>query len=389
MAKVKYLWILFCWTACTAQPSDQKQSNGEVVVGAQQFNLLLPKLKSKKVGVVVNHTSLVGKTHLVDTLKTLGVNLKKIFAPEHGFRGTADAGEIINDSIDSRTGLPIFSLYGKSKKPTLEHLSGIDVVIFDIQDIGVRFFTYISTVLYMMEACAENNKTLIVLDRPNPNGGYVDGPVMQPEFRSFVGLIQIPIVYGMTTGELARLSNEEGWLANKQKCNLEVIPLKNWSHGDSYSLAIKPSPNLPNDHAIALYPSTCLFEGTILSIGRGTQNPFEFVGHPNLKSYAFNFTPISIVGMAKTPPLENRVCYGLDLRKVTVKKQIDLSYLIELYNAFPEKEKFFTTYFDKLAGNSILKEQIKKGMTEEQIRETWQKDLTSFKAIRKKYLLYP
>lgn len=268
-------------------------------------------------------------------------------------------------------------------------MAAIDVVVFDIQDVGVRFYTYISSLHYLMEACAESGKKLIVLDRPNPNGSLVDGPVLKMELKSFVGMHPIPIAHGMTIGEYASMVIGEGWLTAGKKCNLEIVRLKNWHHSDSYSIAIRPSPNLPNDHAIALYPSTCLFEGTVLSIGRGTQNPFELVGHPDLKNYTFQFTPASIPGMAKTPPLENKLCFGLDLRNKVVKKQIDLSYLIELYRAFPDKGKFFNNYFNTLAGNKILKEQIIKGMTEEQIKATWQSDLNAFKKLREKYLLYP
>lgn len=350
---------------------------------------LLPKLKNKRVGLVVNQTSLVGKTHLVDTLVSRGVNVKKIFAPEHGFRGKVDAGQQINDELDSKTKLPIISLYGDTKKPKLEHLEDLDVVVYDIQDIGVRFFTYISTVQLVMEACAENNKTLIILDRPNPNGNFVDGPVLQPEFRSFVGMLPIPIVHGMTVGELARMSNEEGWSLSKKKCDLEIITIKNWLHKDLISLTVKPSPNLPNDHAIKLYPSICLFEGTVISVGRGTQMPFEVIGHPDLKNMPYQFTPVSIEGMSKTPPYENKLCNGIDLRKDSIKPGINLQYLIKLYHEYPVKEKFFISYFDKLAGNSVLKEQIKKGMSESEIKATWQKDLKAYKEKRKKYLLYP
>jgi len=389
MGKVKFLLLLFCWGECNPQPRVSEKAGNKVIVGAQQLDLLLPKLKFKRVGIVVNQTSIIGKTHLVDTLQMLGVNLKKIFAPEHGFRGTADAGEIINDSIDIKTQLPIISLYGNSKKPKAGNLADIDVIVFDMQDVGVRFFTYISTAQYVMEACAENDKTLIILDRPNPNGSYVDGPVMQQQFMSFVGLLPIPIVHGMTLGELARLSNEEGWLAGKRKCNLEIIPIKNWKHGDFFSLPIKPSPNLPNDQAIKLYPSICLFEGTVISVGRGTQTPFQVIGHPDLKNMPYQFTPVSIDGMAKKPVMENKLCYGLNLQNVSVKQGLDLQYIIKFYKAFPDKDKFFNSYFDKLAGNSILKEQIQKGMSEDEIMATWQPDLDAFKALREKYLLYP
>ncbi len=394
MGKIKFLILLLWCSACKGQPSTPSNPDANpvpkpaVITGAMQLEILLPKLTSKKVGIVVNHTSLVGKTHLADTLLKRNVNLVKIYAPEHGFRGTADAGEEIKDGIDSKTNLPVVSLYGNNKKPTADQLSDVDVVIFDIQDVGVRFYTYISTLHYVMEACAENNKKLIVLDRPNPNGHYVDGPILEKEFKSFVGMHPIPIVHGMTIGELARMINGEGWLEGGKTCDLEVVPVKNWKHADPFSLPVKPSPNLPNDQAIALYPSICLFEGTIISLGRGTQMPFQIIGHPDLKNMPFQFTPVSIDGMSKNPPLENKLCYGLDLREAKVKSQLDLSYLISFYRAFPDKDKFFISYFEKLAGTAKLREQIKQGLDEAQIRESWRVDLEKFKELRKKYLLY-
>lgn len=391
---IRFLSVLFLIVACSnkashtsAESNEVEQKAESVKVGAEQLNLLLPLLKNKNIALVVNHTAMVGKSHLVDTLLKNGINIKKIMAPEHGFRGKADAGETVKDGADSKTGLPIVSLYGNNKKPTKEQLSDVDLVVFDIQDVGVRFFTYISTLHYVMEACAENGKQVIVLDRPNPNGDYVDGPLLQAEHQSFVGMHPIPIVHGMTIGEYAAMINGEGWI--KSKCALEVIKLKNWKHSDAYSLPHKPSPNLPNDHAIRLYPSTCLFEGTAISVGRGTQMPFEVVGHPDLKNMPFSFTPISIDGMSKNPPFENKMCYGLDLQKTAVKKQLDLSYLIQLYQLYPDKEKFFIPYFEKLAGTSALREQIKSGMTEEAIRKTWEPDLKKFKDMRSNYLLYP
>jgi len=394
VGKIKFLILLLWCSACKGQPSTPSNPDANpvpkpaVITGAMQLEILLPKLTSKKVGIVVNHTSLVGKTHLADTLLKRNVNLVKIYAPEHGFRGTADAGEEIKDGIDSKTNLPVVSLYGNNKKPTADQLSDVDVVIFDIQDVGVRFYTYISTLHYVMEACAENNKKLIVLDRPNPNGHYVDGPILEKEFKSFVGMHPIPIVHGMTIGELARMINGEGWLEGGKTCDLEVVPVKNWKHADPFSLPVKPSPNLPNDQAIALYPSICLFEGTIISLGRGTQMPFQIIGHPDLKNMPFQFTPVSIDGMSKNPPLENKLCYGLDLREAKVKSQLDLSYLISFYRAFPDKDKFFISYFEKLAGTAKLREQIKQGLDEAQIRESWRVDLEKFKELRKKYLLY-
>ncbi len=363
------------------------QSSG-IKTGAEQLDLLLPKLQDKRVAFLVNHTAMIGRTHLVDSLQKRGVDIKKILSPEHGFRGNADAGETITDGVDTKTGLPVISLYGSNKKPTAEQLSDVDIIIFDIQDVGVRFFTYISSLHYLMEACAEQNKKLIVLDRPNPNGSYVDGPVLEPALKSFVGMHPIPIVHGLTVGELAQMINGEGWLAGKRKCELEIIKLKNYTHQTSYTLPIKPSPNLPNQQSVLLYPSTCLFEGTVLSVGRGTQHPFEWIGHPDLKDQPFQFTPISIEGMAKKPPHENSVCFGVDLSKEKTGREISLKYFIQLYKRFPDKEKFFIPYFDKLAGTKLLKEQIKKGMTEKQIKATWKKDLDMYKAMRKKYLIY-
>jgi uncharacterized protein YbbC (DUF1343 family) len=396
VSKITYLLLLCCLIQCSHKPSatlpDNPANNNQqvpVITGAQQLNLLLPMLGSQRTGIVVNHTSLVGKIHLADTLLKRGVALRKIFAPEHGFRGTADAGEEIKDGVDSRTGLPVVSLYGNNKKPTPQQLADIDVIIFDIQDVGVRFYTYISTLHYVMEACAENNKRLIVLDRPNPNGSYVDGPVMEKQHQSFVGMHPIPIVHGLTIGELAGMINGEGWLGENKKCQLDVVKVKNWKHSDFYSLPVKPSPNLPNDQAIRLYPSTCLFEGTVLSLGRGTHDPFQVIGHPELKNMPYQFTPVSIEGMSKNPPLENKVCYGIDLRQAPVKPAVDLSYLIQLYQAFPDKDKFFNNYFEKLSGTSRLREQIRQGLTEEQIRETWQQDLNAYKEKRSRYLLYP
>ena len=378
-----FLLVLFVAISITATPQSAK-----LKTGAEQIDVVLSKIGDKRVGLLINQTSLVGKTHLADTLKSRNARLIKIFAPEHGFRGTADAGEVVVDGVDTKTGFPVVSLYGSNKKATPEQLADVDVVIFDIQDVGTRFFTYISTLTYMMEACAENNKKLIILDRPNPNGSYVDGPIMQPEFKSFVGMHPIPIVHGMTIGEYAQMVNGEGWLTGGKKCELEIVTLKNWKHTDTYSVPVRPSPNLPNDHGIGLYPSTCLLEGTVLSVGRGTQNPFELLGHPSMKSLKFQFTPVGIDGMAKTPPLQDQLCYGLDLRKEKIPRKVDLQYVITLYKAFPDKEKFFIPYFEKLAGTKELREQIKKGMTDAQIHATWKKDLDAFKEKRKTYLLY-
>jgi uncharacterized protein YbbC (DUF1343 family) len=378
-------FFLLTLGGCQAQPPQQTTT---VQTGASQLDEWLPMVSGKRLGLVVNHTAMIGKTHLADTLLSRGVTVAAILAPEHGFRGQADAGEDIRDGVDVKTGLRVISIYGNNKKPTAEQLSGIDMVVFDIQDVGARFYTYISTLHYVMEACAENNKPLLILDRPNPNGDYFDGPVLEPAHRSFVGMHAIPIVHGLTVGELARMIQGEGWLGENKKCSLQVIPVKHWTHADPYSLPVKPSPNLPNDHAIRLYPSTCLLEGTVMSVGRGTQTPFEVLGHPQIKGLGFQFTPVSIPGMSKNPPHENQICYGLDLRQVTPKPGIDLSYIIQLYRAFPDKDKFFIPYFEKLAGTTTLREQIVQGLTEAQIKETWQPALRQYGEIRKKYLLY-
>jgi len=367
------------------------QSKNKIITGAQQIDRLLPLLQNKTVALMVNQTSMIGQTHLVDSLLRLKVNIKKILAVEHGFRGKADAGENVNDALDAATGLPVVSIYGdkiSKMKPTAEHLADVEIVLFDIQDVGVRFFTYLSSMQYLMEACAENGKKVVVLDRPNPNGAFVDGPVLVPELRSFIGMNPIPILHGMTAGEMAQMINGEGWLAGGKKCDLQVIAMKNYDHKKKYSLLIKPSPNLPNDHTIALYPSTCLLEGTVISVGRGTRTPFEILGHPSLKNQPFHFKPESLDGMAKNPPYENKICYGVDLRTETV-KGLSLAFLLKMYKDYPDKEKFFTPYFDKLAGNKILKEQIKQGLSEDDIRDSWRKELSQYKTMRKKYLLYP
>jgi len=369
--------------------SCQAQRKGKLVLGAEQLTDITQRLKGKRVGLVVNNTALVGKTHLADTLQSSGVNLVKIFGPEHGFRGDAADGELVKDSIDQKTGVLVVSLYGKNKKATPAQLKDVDVLVFDIQDVGARFYTYISTLHYVMEACAENGKKLIVLDRPNPNGSYVDGPILQPELKSFVGMHPIPITHGMTIGEYALMINGEGWLEDGVRCELEIVKMKNWKHDDEYSLPVKPSPNLPNDQAVRLYPSICLFEGTNISLGRGTQMPFLVLGSPELKDMPFTFTPIPIIGMSLEPPLKNKLCYGMDLREVNVERKVDLKYVLTFYKMYPDKEHFFTKYFDTLAGTTELKQQIKDGLTEDQIRVSWQAGLTEFKTKRSKYLLYP
>lgn len=374
----------------TAEAGVENGAPGKTVtVGAEQMDVLLPRLRGKNVALVVNHTSLVGDTHLADTLMSSGIRVKKVFAPEHGFRGAAADGEKINDGFDTKTGLPIVSLYGANRKPTPAQLADVDIIVFDIQDVGTRFYTYISTMHYVMEACAEQKKKMIILDRPNPNGDYIDGPIRVPALKTFVGMHPIPIVHGLTVGELARMINGEGWLENKVKCDAEVIPVKGWTHDDFYSLPVKPSPNLPNDQAVQLYPSLCLFEGTVISVGRGTQQPFLVIGNPKFKDLPFSFTPRPIPGMSNEPPHQGETCYGLDLSNVEVEPRMTLKYLLDFYQKYPEKEKFFIGSFDRLAGTPELKEQIKKGMSEEEIKATWKKDLDDYRALRKKYLIYP
>ncbi len=365
-----------------------------VKVGAERTQIYLPWIKGKNVAVVANRTSMIKNTHLVDSLLNSGIKVKKIFSPEHGFRGNVDAGTSVKNYIDKKTGIPVISLYGNNKKPKECDLQGIDVIVFDIQDVGVRFYTYISTLCYVMEACAENNIPLILLDRPNPNGFYIDGPVLKKKFTSFVGLEPVPIVYGMTIAEYALMVNGEGWLKAQVKCNLKYVKIKNYKHSQLYQLPIKPSPNLPNMKAIYLYPSLALFEGTIVSVGRGTDKPFQIFGNPEIKNTKFSFIPESISGACINPPYKGIRCYGYKLTNfpdsvIINSKKIYLKWLIEMYKRLHNKSDFFNAYFDKLAGDSRLRTQIISGIKEEQIRESWQKDIKKFKKIRKKYLLYP
>jgi len=373
----------FFSTGCEAQ---QKES--ELVLGAAQVDKYLQKIEHKKIGLLVNHTSMVGDVHLVDFLLQKGISIEKIFAPEHGFRGSADAGEEVKDNVDTKTGIPVMSIYGNNKKPSAEMLDGIDVVIFDIQDVGTRFYTYISSMTYMMEACAENDIKMLVFDRPNPNGQYFDGPILDLAFKSFVGMHPIPVVHGLTVGELAQMINGEGWLEGNVKCALDVISMKNYKHSDAYSLPVKPSPNLPNDQSIRLYPSLCFFEGTQLSIGRGTLFPFQVIGYPDMDFGTFSFTPKSIEGMAKHPKLEGKECFGVDLRNVEVPQKLDLGYIIEFYEKWKGSEPFFTSYFNTLAGTEELRHQIESGMSQEEIRASWQQGLENYGKMRLKYLLY-
>jgi len=353
-------------------------------LGAERLDAYLPLIENKKVGVVGNQTSMIGNTHLVDSLLSLRIDVVKVFSPEHGFRGKADAGAKVENGTDSKTGLPIISLYGKNKKPYPEQLEGIDVLLFDIQDVGARFYTYISTLHYIMEAATENNIKVIILDRPNPNSHYVDGPIREKGFESFVGMHAIPIVHGMTIGEYAKMINGENWIA--VNCDLTVIVIENYTRKMEYDLPIKPSPNLPNAKAINLYPSLCLFEGTTISIGRGTVYPFQHFGAPYLEN-DYSFTPKSGAG-SKYPKHENKECFGTNLRLEKPLTAINLNWIIEAYKQCPEKEEFFNNFFDKLAGTDKLRKQIIAEKTQKEIKESWQEGLEEFKEIRRKYLIY-
>jgi uncharacterized protein YbbC (DUF1343 family) len=383
------LTAITIFSSCSFQQAETKDSI--IKPGAWQTNEYLPLIKDKRVGLVVNQTSTVANQHLVDTLLALDISIKAIFAPEHGFRGDAYDGEIIDDSIDPTTEIPIISLYASHKKPTAEDLEGIDVMIFDIQDVGARFYTFISTMHYVMEACAENSLPLIILDRPNPNGHYVDGPVLDTAYTSFVGMHPIPIVYGLTNAELARMINGEGWLSSQDSCNVTLVKNLNYTHNTRYVSPIAPSPNLPNARAIELYPSLCLFEPTIISIGRGTDFPFQVTGHPDSIAGEFTFTPRSIDGVSKYPKYQDKLCFGEDLREGEPVYSLDLSFLIDYLNIFGNDSSFFdrANYFDLLAGGDQLRNQLLAGKTAAQIRDSWQTDLEKYMLIRSKYLLYP
>lgn len=362
-----------------------------VSVGAEQFENYLTKLKNKRVGIVTNITGVIGKTSIVDTLLKLKVNVKKIFGPEHGFRSDADAGQKVKNNKDPKTGIAVISLYGANKKPTKEQLKDLDILIYDIQDIGVRFYTYISTMTYVMEACAESKKELLIMDRPNPNGFYIDGPVLKEEYKSFLGVHKVPLVYGMTCGEYANMVNAEGWLKNKITCRLSVITLKNYNRNASYNLPVNPSPNIPNSKAVLLYPSLGLFEGTPVSLGRGTPFPFQVIGHPAYPDTAFSFTP-KASKLSMEPKYLNKRCYGIDLRNDQYLREhpekLNLSWLMQVYRDL-KRDDFFEMNFNYHSGNKELQSQIKQGMAEEEIRKSWQAELEIFKNIRKKYLLYP
>ncbi len=408
--------ILFSFSfSCQHTIADEKKPVGDtlsknispnkIILGADQTEAYLRLIKGKTIGIVANQTSLIDtdvtvddnntetvgfeKTHLVDFLYRQHIKIKAVFSPEHGFRGTADAGESVQNGIDTKTGLPIISLYGKNKKPTAEQLNGIEVMIFDIQDVGARFYTYISTLHYVMEACAENNIPLIVLDRPNPNGHYIDGPILEKEFLSFVGMHPVPVVHGMTIGEYARMINGEKWLTNGLQCELQVVKMKHYTHQTPYSLPVKPSPNLPNEVAVNLYPSLCFFEGTPISVGRGTEMQFQIFGAPFLpkEQFHFTFTPQPNEG-AKYPKHQGKLCYGKDLRNVDRLDKLNLEWLISAYTNSKDKARFFTSFFTKLAGTRQLQKQIEQGYTYREIRTTWLEGLKKYDTVRRKYLLY-
>jgi uncharacterized protein YbbC (DUF1343 family) len=374
----------------------------QLKTGAEQTEKYVPYLKGKKVAILANLTSIIGKTHLVDSLQKLGVNVVKVFGPEHGFRGNASAGTPVNDEVDAVTRIPVISLYGPKNKPTKEDLADVDIVVYDLQDVGVRFYTNINALSRLMEACQENGKELLILDRPNPNAYFVDGPILDMKFKSGIGMFPIPISHGLTVAEFAQMANGQGWLKGKVKCKLRIVKVANYDHNMKYTLPVSPSPNLNTQQSILLYPSTCLFEGTYLNHGRGTYFPFTVIGSPELKGkYAFSFVPTGIKGMAETPLFMDQVCYGLDLRNYDIellrkKKQINLRWMMDLYKASPYKEKFFNSMLsnqmgviERLTGSGLFRQQIVDGISEKDIRESWEPGLTHYKVMRKKYLLYP
>ncbi|EIA08737.1 exo-beta-N-acetylmuramidase NamZ domain-containing protein [Flavobacterium frigoris] len=394
LRKVVFILFFIAPIALVAVPLKNKidskwiNPNNSIKTGADNYEKYLPILKNKKTAIVTNQTGILSnKIHLVDFLLEKNVTIQTIFAPEHGFRGTADAGEHVVDSKDKKTGLPIVSLYGDNKKPNAEQLKGIEIMIFDLQDVGVRFYTYISTLHYVMEACAENNIQLLILDRPNPNGNIVDGPLLETEFSSFVGMHPIPMLHGMTIGEYAQMINGQKWLKNKTQCKLTVIPCSNYNRNMAYSLLVKPSPNLPNDQSINLYASLCLFEGTNVSVGRGTEKQFQIYGSPYMQKGKFSFIPKPNFG-AKNPLHNGKTCYGKDLSQIKKIKQLEIKWLLNAYQETTDKTTFFNAFFTKLAGTKKLQQQIENGVSENNIRKTWANDLTEFREMRKQYLLY-
>ena len=404
---LKFLSIAFVVISisyCTSLKKAAENNVPEVKAiktGADQTEKYLPLIKGKRVAVLANQTSVIGPAHLVDSLQELGVNIVKVFGPEHGFRGKASAGARVGDEIDAETGIPVISLYGPKNKPSKEDLADVDILIYDLQDVGCRFYTNINALVRLMEACNENGKELLILDRPNPNGYLIDGPILDMKYRSGIGMFPIPMSHGLTVGEFAKMANGEGWLANKVKCKITVIPVANYNHDMAYTLPVNPSPNLNSQQAIMLYPSTCMFEGTYMNHGRGTYFPFTIIGSPELKGkYDFSFTPTGIKGMAETPIFMNQVCYGIDLRNYDIdllrkSKKINLQWIMELYKASPYKEKFFNSKLsnqmgtiERLIGSGLFRQQIIDGKSEKEIRASWEPGLSEYKTMRKKYLLY-
>jgi len=403
------IFILIASTSIFCSSSKPKQekvpldvNKKEIKTGAEQTDKYFPHLKGKRVAIMANQTSVIGKTHLVDSLKTLGVKIVKVFGPEHGFRGNASAGDKVVDEIDPVSGIPIVSLYGAKNKPTKEDLADVDVLIYDLQDVGVRFYTNINALSRLMEACYENGKEMLILDRPNPNGYLIDGPILDMKYKSGIGMFPIPMSHGLTVGEFAQMANGEGWLKDKVKCKIKIIPVANYDHDMPYTLPVKPSPNLNTQQSILLYPSTCMFEGVYVNHGRGTMFPFTVLGSPELKGkYEFSYTPTGIKGMAETPIFMNEVCYGLDLRNYDTEllrksKKINIQWIMELYKAHPHKEKFFDSKLSKQMnnieiqiGSGLFRQQIIDGISEEVIRASWEPGLSEYKKMRKKYLLYP
>jgi uncharacterized protein YbbC (DUF1343 family) len=397
--------IAASFSFCSSSVHQSKKTipvDNPIKTGADQTEKYLPYLKGKRVAMMANLTSVIGKTHLVDTLKKLGVNIVKVFGPEHGFRGNASAGVHVADEVDIATGIPVISLYGPKNKPSKEDLANVDVLIYDLQDVGCRFYTNINALARLMEACYENGKEMLILDRPNPNGYLIDGPVLDMKYKSGIGMFPIPMSHGLTVGEFAKMTNGEGWLKDKVKCTIKIIPVANYNHEMPYTLPVKPSPNLNTQQSIMLYPSTCMFEGIYLNHGRGTYFPFTVLGSPALKGkYDFSFTPTGIKGMSETPLFMNEVCYGLDLRNYDVEllrksKQINLQWVMELYKASPNKEQFFDHklskemgLFEYRVGSGLLRQQIIDGKSEKEIRDSWEPGLSQYKEMRKKYLLYP
>ena len=402
---MKLAFLLLLWTAgylftnnTPVEPGPKK----DLKTGAEQTEAYLPLLKGKRVAILANQTSVIGKTHLVDSLQKRGITIAKVFGPEHGFRGQASAGVQVADEVDSKTGIPVISLYGKKNKPTQQDLADVDMVMYDLQDVGCRFYTNINALARLMEACAENGKELLILDRPNPNGYLIDGPVLDMQFRSGIGMFPLPIAHGLTVGEFAQMANGESWLTNGVKCKLRVVKVANYTHDMPYTLPVPPSPNLNTQQAVLLYPSTCLFEGTYLNHGRGTLFPFTVLGSPQLKGkYDFSYTPTGIKGMAETPLFMDQVCYGLDLRRYDVNQlrksgKINIRWLMDLYQASPNKEQFFDSKLSKemgvierLVGSGLFRQQIINGTPEEEIRASWEPGLSNYKKMRTKYLLYP